>query len=451
MFQVGQTIYDRYQLQEKLGQNAARLTWKAIDLTTSESVIVKLLAFGAQVEWDDLKLFEREAQILKQLDHAKIPKCRDYFSIDDQILWFGLVQDYIPGTSLKQLIQSGKRFSETEARRIAIDVLTILSNLHELNPQVLHRDIKPSNLIAGANDEIYLVDFGAVQDRAKIEGATFTVVGSYGYTPIEQFGGRSVPASDLYALGATLIHLLTGVCPADLPQQNLRIQWRDKVTISATFADWIDQLVHPDVNQRFQRARQAIDALNLTTSIGAFPSTRLERPKDTSVKLLRSKHRLEIIIPKERQSDVSQGRVLTGLMMLGVAVPVFMFVLPMMLLFLLYGISNSATWIALFALIGFVLFVSPAFERTYIRFDRREFVVETQRFGATSNRMTGVTADIREVRRDNLCKQIAITSGPYRTGYRLHRFGQELTDFEQAWLLKEIRSWLRLKPEESLH
>jgi serine/threonine protein kinase len=146
------------------------------------------LAFGGQIQWEDLKLFEREAQILKQLNHPRIPDYRDYFCIDDRSLWFGLVQKYIPGCSLKEQLASGKRFTERQVRKIAESVLKILIHLHELNPSVLHRDIKPSNLIWGEDEQVYLVDFGAVQDRAAKEGATFTVVGTYGYAPMEQFG-----------------------------------------------------------------------------------------------------------------------------------------------------------------------------------------------------------------------------------------------------------------------
>ncbi|MER3432050.1 MAG: serine/threonine protein kinase [Leptolyngbya sp. ERB_1_1] len=443
MLSAGQTLYDRYQLQEKLGHGAGRQTWLAIDLSAkSKPVIVKLLAFGEQSQWDDLKLFERESQILRQLDHSRIPKCRDSFSIDDLILWFGLVQDYIPGTSLKQLIQDGKRFSETEVRKIAIEVLTILRDLHSLNPAVLHRDIKPSNLILGTDQQIYLVDFGAVQDRANVEGATFTVVGTYGYTPIEQFGGRAVASSDLYALGATLIHLLTGASPADLPQRQLRIQWRDRVTLSPALADWIDQLSHPDLEQRFQSANHALDRLNSTETVSSVP---VERPKNTRVQLLRSKKRLEIVIPKQNPAEETRLEIL-GLIMAGVALPVLMFSVPMFMFMFVVGMLSPSTWILLLGLIVFLMFISPSFQRTYVRFDRREFVVETQRFKTTSNRMTGITRDIREVRRDSN-GLITITSGPYRTGYRLHQFGRELTDFEQAWVLKEIRSWLKLKSE----
>jgi serine/threonine protein kinase len=265
MLQPEQILQDRYQIQRQLGNNGIRQTWLAKDLQASDgensTVVVKLLAFGGTVQWDDLKLFEREAQILKTISHPRIPRYIDYFCIDDRTLWFGLIQQYIPGESLKEKLALGKRFTEKRTRKIAGEILNILMYLHELNPGVLHRDIKPSNLIWGEDDRIYLVDFGAVQDKAAREGVTFTVVGTYGYAPMEQFGGRAVPASDLYALGATLIHLLTGISPCDLPQQDLRLQFTDRVNLSPSFVSWLQKLIEPAPEQRFTNARQALTAL----------------------------------------------------------------------------------------------------------------------------------------------------------------------------------------------
>lgn len=263
MLQAEQILHERYQLKQKLGQNAGRQTWLAEDIGVSpaQSVVVKLLAFGGEVQWDDLKLFEREAQILKQLNHPRIPKYRDYFHIDERSLWFGLVQEYIPGSSLREQLNQGKRFPPKQVRKIAVEVLKILEFLHQLTPTVLHRDIKPSNLIWGEDDRVYLVDFGAVQDRAAREGATFTVVGTYGYAPMEQFGGRAVPASDLYALGATLIHLLTGTAPADLPQRNLRICFQEQVSLKPGIKKWIEKLIEPAIEERFKSATEALSAL----------------------------------------------------------------------------------------------------------------------------------------------------------------------------------------------
>ena len=280
MLQAQQVLHDRYQLKQKLGQNAGRQTWLAEDVGVSptELVVVKLLAFGGEVQWDDLKLFEREAQVLKQLNHPRIPKYRDYFHIDERSLWFGLVQEYIPGSSLREQLHQGKRFTTKQVRKIALEILEILEFLHQLNPAVLHRDIKPSNLIWGEDEQIYLVDFGAVQDRAAKEGATFTVVGTYGYAPMEQFGGRAVPASDLYALGATLIHLLTGTAPADLPQRNLRICFEDQVSLSPGVVSWIQKLTEPAPEQRFKSASVARKALESGMALNTPTKSQLMKP-----------------------------------------------------------------------------------------------------------------------------------------------------------------------------
>lgn len=278
MLQSEQILHERYQLKQQLGNNAGRQTWLGVDLATQsrEQVIVKLLPFSPQIHWDDLKLFEREAQVLKHLNHPRISKYRDYFSTEPSnsgnLPWFCLVQDYIPGYTLQQLLKKGKRFTEAEAKQIAIHLLNILIYLHELSPPVLHRDIKPSNIIWQKYRQAYLVDFGAVQERAKAEGATFTVVGTGGYAPPEQLWGRAVPASDLYALGATLIHLLTGTAPVDLPQREMRLQFRDKVSLSPSFAHWLETLIDPAPELRFSNAHEALEALQANSS----PSSLLE-------------------------------------------------------------------------------------------------------------------------------------------------------------------------------
>jgi hypothetical protein len=159
-----QILQEKYQLQKQLGRTAAgHQTWLATDLTTREKVTIKLLAFSPQMHWEELKLFEREAQVLQTLDHPRIPKYRDYFDLDKQIgegvPWFGLVQDYISGCSLQELLEQGQRFSEAKIRKIAQETLEILIYLHQLCPPVLHRDLKPSNLILGEDEHIYLIDW----------------------------------------------------------------------------------------------------------------------------------------------------------------------------------------------------------------------------------------------------------------------------------------------------
>lgn len=260
-----QIIQNRYQLEQQLGNKVSRQTWLAQDLETNKSVVVKLLPLSPQMEWDDLKLFQREASVLKHLNHRQIPKYLDDFSLDAEVgeglIWFVLVQEYIPGVSLQDQLNQGKKFTEERTKEIAKQLLTILMYLHQLSPPVLHRDIKPSNIIEGQDGRIYLVDFGAVQERAKSEGVTFTVVGTEGYTPPEQFWGRAVPASDLYALGATLIHLVTGISPSHSTSDRVGLKVSDTVQLNYGFVCWLEKLTDPYVEHRFSQAKQALSFL----------------------------------------------------------------------------------------------------------------------------------------------------------------------------------------------
>ena len=462
MLEKEQVIGDRYQLVEKLGRNAGRQTWLATDLNSQEQeqVVVKLLAFGGDVQWEDLKLFEREAQILKQLDHPRIPKYKDYFSIDDRTLWFGLVQQYIPGLSLKQLLTQGKRFTEADIENIAQEILQILLYLHGLNPPLLHRDIKPSNLIWGEDEQIYLVDFGAVQDRAAIEGATFTVVGTYGYTPIEQFGGRAVPASDLYALGATLIHLLTRTAPADLPNRELTIQFRDQLSLNSQLANWLEKMLAPSVERRFASAQQALTALknkNRVDDIYHDQSSRSDfylqgkqniifKPIDSKVKIYRYPKFLEIVIPKRGINSLTQIINLSPLVLILICLPLLIFLFP-------FGF-----WLILILILGLYSEKSKynfkqIFTSTTLKINQKNFVIATNLWGL-SNSQTGATEEIQDVsvnysHHHNQAKRMSTEaiiintkSSTHFNKFKRYLFGQGLTEEELIWLANEIRNWL---------
>ena len=295
-------LADRYEVQQQLGKKAGRRTFLANDLVTGKSVIVKLLAFSNDFEWDDLKLFEREAQTLKSLSHPQIPLYLDYFEVNyPTYKGFALVQTYISAQTIEQYLQAGRKFTEIEVKEIASSVLEILIYLHEMNPPVVHRDIKPSNILLGERSgnsvgSVYLIDFGSVQTVLAAEGGTRTVVGTYGYMPQEQFGGRTVPASDLYSLGATLIYLVTGTNPADLPQKDFRIQFQQVANISPSFANWLQQITEPSLEKRFSTATQALTALEHPehSEIIALP---VGKPAGSKIQLTKNAEILEIIIP----------------------------------------------------------------------------------------------------------------------------------------------------------
>ncbi len=434
MLEVNQILSDRYQLKQKLGQNAGRQTWLASLFTNTEQVIVKLLAFGDQVQWEDLKLFEREADILKQLDHPQIPRYRDYFSVDDRLLWFGLVQEYIPGSSLKELITSGKKFSEAEVHKIAIEILEILIYLHELSPAVLHRDIKPSNLIFGSDQQIYLVDFGAVQNCATTQGATFTVIGTYGYAPMEQFGGKAVPASDLYALGATLIHLVTGTSPADLPQQQLRIQFSSAVSLSPHFIHWLEILTAPDVQQRFSTARLALKALNNQT---LHTSLLTHQPYGSRIQLHKSFSQLEIDIPWRGLQISHRFLIFALILTYGLTIP--------------YGIIAFQPLVLIPWLIGLLplsILMLSAFSGIHLSLNRDHFVIKWKLLGLTYRTNKGKTSAIGRIYVGDEAIAInntLLVSIVIQAGLKEFKFGAvfpSLPELERDWVIQEIKNWL---------
>jgi serine/threonine protein kinase len=130
------------------------------------------LSFSSDFEWEELKLFEREAETLKSLTHPAIPRYLDYFELNSSAYkGFALVQTYLEGKSLEEHLKGGRTFSEADIKEIATAILEILNYLHSRQPAVIHRDIKPSNILltnrsGNSVGEVYLVDFGSVQTLA---------------------------------------------------------------------------------------------------------------------------------------------------------------------------------------------------------------------------------------------------------------------------------------------
>ncbi|HIK17843.1 MAG TPA: protein kinase [Leptolyngbyaceae cyanobacterium M33_DOE_097] len=289
-------LTDRYQIEELLSQKAGRRTFLAKDLQSQVPVIIKLLQFRDGFEWDDLKLFEREAATLKNLDHPEIPRYLDYFEVDEiDTPGFALVQSYIEAPSLATLVARGRKFSETEIIELADRLLDLLTYLHQQHPPVIHRDIKPSNILLGNRSgnsigDVYLVDFGSVQTVSKKEEGSITIVGSYGYIPLEQFGGQTTTASDLYSLRMTLIYLLTGTHPAELPQVDGRVKFNAE--INKRFERWLEKMTHPHLDKRFDSAKVA--QLALKSEDGSYGDFERLKPAHTQIRLYRDRNRLQI-------------------------------------------------------------------------------------------------------------------------------------------------------------
>jgi serine/threonine protein kinase len=449
-----QVLLERYELRQKLGRTGAgRQTWLAIDRHTNQSVIVKLLAFNPEMQWDELKLFEREAQVLQALDHPRIPQYCDYFSIDDQVLWFGLVQAYIPGRALQDLLDRGELMTEAAARQVAIELLAVLDYLHQLPQPVLHRDIKPSNLIRGDDGLIYLVDFGAVQDRATLTGVTFTVVGTCGYAPLEQFWGRAVPASDLYALGATLIHLLTGIAPADLPQRNSRIQFAEVVKLSPFFTAWLERLTETALEKRFGSAQEAIEAMQTRRMAPSRPTRRMERPDRTEIVIHRAGEKLHVHIPSYWEVNKSNLQNITGFILVLLVGCIVMVPWTVLMMFIRPGPELGVLFYSFIAvtcliLYGLNLYTDLLFEgnRLLITYQALKF---SWKYEIRVSEVVGVFLEKSNGRyKVSLSLQPIVSSSDRfnrlqkyfkRGSYTVQR---DLTEPESRWLIQEIQDWL---------
>ena len=443
MLAPGKILQERYQLQQRLGRTAAgHQTWLAVDLESQEQVTLKMLAFSPEMQWEELKLFEREAQVLQALNHPRIPCYRDYFSLEREagagLPWFGLVQDYIPGFSLQELLEKGKRFSEKNVQKFATEVLEILIYLHGLSPPVLHRDIKPSNLIWGKDRHVYLVDFGAVQAQAAVTGVTFTVVGTSGYAPLEQFWGRAVVASDLYALGATLIHLLTGVTPADLPQKDSRIQFSDRVSVSPSLVSWIEKMTEIGLEKRFSEARDALAALKSGNIQGANLQNdtvrKIAKPYYSLIEVSKSAAELKIKIPSTLVRDPGLCGLIGILILTGFW--------PMILVF---GQEDFMMGYGFFTIIASIL-VGFCGTGNKITFNQKNFKLEHQMFGWSYSQQTGEISEIlgNFIYGVGAINHIRIRSSNDTKTY-FYTLANNLPEVEAAWLAQEIQDWLNLR------
>ncbi|MEH1833415.1 MAG: serine/threonine-protein kinase [Nostoc sp.] len=218
-----------------------------------------------------VELFQQEASRLQVLaEHPQIPTLLAYFEQNNYLF---LVQQFIDGQNLLKEWETRGNYSQTEIRELLLDLLPVLKFIHLRG--VIHRDIKPQNIIRRQSDgRLVLIDFGASKQlTATVQTKIGTVIGSHGYTALEQMqDGKAYPASDLFSLGATCFHLLTGVRPSQLWiqqgyswvaswRQYLINPGRNGVSVSIELDEVLDKLLQLDIQKRYQSADEVITDL----------------------------------------------------------------------------------------------------------------------------------------------------------------------------------------------
>ncbi len=248
----------RYQIEKRLGKGGAGDVYLAQDKQLfNRPVVVKRLRVQETDARDRAEAehnFEREAQALAELNNPRFPQILDFF-IDPPL--FYLVMEFVAGEDLDHHLEdNGGPLSEDEVRSIALQMIELLVYLHGQNPPIVHRDIKPANIVINNAGQITLVDFGIARAKMKVgDGkkgakADSAAWGTPGFAPPEQIAGHAEPASDIFALGATLHQLVTGRDPRDHVGEPFPPADSLIATISPNFSALLARMLNPDPNQR---------------------------------------------------------------------------------------------------------------------------------------------------------------------------------------------------------
>ncbi|MEG4837844.1 serine/threonine-protein kinase [Microcoleus sp. B9-D4] len=302
----GITLNNHYRIVRELGHGGFGRTYLAEDAHRfNEPCVLKEFApqvHGSYALQKSEELFEREAGVLYKLQHNQIPRFRELFrvSISDRGYLF-FVQDYVPGQTYRFLLDArkrqGLRFIEAEINQLLLQILPVLEYIHSLG--VIHRDISPDNLILRSSDGMpVLIDFGGVKQVAATVESLFaeangtpapaTRIGKLGYAPVEQMQmGIVSPHSDLYALAATVLVLLTGKEPHQLlDSHTLNWNWRAECSLSPNLSLVLDKMLAQQPSQRYSSAREVMLALSgnppLQPPLPPAPDLGITQPPDFS-------------------------------------------------------------------------------------------------------------------------------------------------------------------------
>jgi serine/threonine protein kinase len=473
----GDILQERYSLERILGRGATATTWLAKDNTNGAEVVVKLLDIAAIGEWKGLELFEREAALLKTLHIPHVPRYIDSFSIQSPpggdrkagrkegehggLTGCALVQEYEPGETLEQKVQSGWRGTEAEISAIAVGLLRIIDAIHDLRPPVIHRDINPRNVIVNADGEVSLVDFGGVQDAIRLSRSSgATVIGTPGFMPMEQFVGKATVRSDLYAAAATLLYLLTHENPQDLPTRDMKIDFASVIESSPGVSAVLDSWLEPDEKKRTLSVSRAIDCLEGryqapvrdAVELSLFAEENPDRttpeevpiakPHGSKVQVLEEKDRTAILIPE--RGGLAGTAAMGGFSIFWLGFVAFWTSAAIaMRAPLIFPLFSIPFWLVGLGLLRGVLFSLLGKTRVTITRDGRFFYSKKMIFMGSR-----VAMPVEELGRCRIEQAPSMKGGMRRTtllmeaGVKTLRFGETLSKREKLWLEKVINESL---------
>lgn len=272
----GAVLAERYEIQEVVGRGGMGTVYRALDRRIDATVAIKELAEqpGEEEEQESYaKQFEREAKLLASLRHQNLPRVTDYFVEGGRCY---LVMEFIQGETLDSILRHdpGYPVPLTRALDWGVQISDVLCYLHAQNPPVIFRDLKPANVMLTPDGVAKLIDFGIARRFQDGAGKDTLLYGSPGYSPPEQYGRAQTDArSDIYALGATLHHLVTGDDPSATPFK-FATAGSSNPSIPPALNSLISDCVLMDPDKRPRQAETVRDALiQIRAAVKSAPGT----------------------------------------------------------------------------------------------------------------------------------------------------------------------------------
>lgn len=249
MTEIGTVIDGKYEILKEIGHGGMSTVYLAMDKRLNKQWAVKEIRKKGSGKNDEIVVNSllAEANLMKRLDHPALPRIVDI--IDNGITIY-VVMDYIEGESLDKILSEYGAQPEDRVVEWAKQLCDALSYLHSQKPPIIYRDMKPANVMLKPEGNIKIIDFGIAREYKEQNLSDTTVLGTKGYAPPEQYSGQTDPRSDIFALGMTMHHLLTGIDPRNgEPYAPVR-QWNPELSEGIEII--IDRCVEPAAENRYQ-------------------------------------------------------------------------------------------------------------------------------------------------------------------------------------------------------
>lgn len=450
-YRQGEILANRYQIVTILKHQSFTFTYSAIDLFQAQTVLIKVITLALDLAQEVLNLFIREAENLCSLDRPYLAKYLAYFQLDTpDALQFCLVREYISGTSFDKLVKDNWYPTETEVKKIGIEILSNLKDLHSLNPSIIHRNLKPENIIIDRDSRIYLVDLGAIKRiyRQIIISDRQNNNEDYFLAP-EQVLGKALPASDLYSLSGILVFLLTRSLPKELPTNNGKIDLASYLNLSREFIDWLEINLENKAENRFKSAAVALEFISPT-------SKQAEELHQTYVnylnvrclgssRILKQKSETELSIEifyslKDVWFDITHNldTYIENILPASVKIAAWLFTG----LALIFMIDATLAYLSLPVLLLVLFFFSrqKLLDRSCLKIDLRYFSIHNFYFGGVESSKQINLVEINAIKIDD-CQQYCVL----KTNHQNYKFGFNLERAERRALIFEIHDFLAKK------